>query len=85
MIPKPIITPVSDVDFSCVIGFGFDNRANDYKVLRLVISSVELRIDEHEESLVLYHYDSYHFSFEVWVMKEYGVVESWVKQFSIAE
>jgi hypothetical protein len=34
-------------------------------------------------SLALLCYDEKRFSCSIWVMKEYGVVDSWVKQFTI--
>ncbi|GAV90918.1 F-box domain-containing protein/FBA_1 domain-containing protein [Cephalotus follicularis] len=51
-----------------------------------ILPEDHLIIDKHEESLVVYHYHllTDFFWCDVWVMKEYGIVDSWVKQFNIA-
>ncbi|MCD7455568.1 hypothetical protein HAX54_028689 [Datura stramonium] len=46
---------------------------------------IEMNTAEFGESLAIYHYNSHPWTWtcSIWVMKEYGVVESWNKEFNV--
>ncbi|MCD9559864.1 hypothetical protein HAX54_018190 [Datura stramonium] len=53
---------------------------------RMVIGPpIEINITKFGESLAIYHFNGYPWNrtCSIWVMKEYGVVESWNKEFDV--
>uniref|UniRef100_A0A803LRF6 F-box associated beta-propeller type 1 domain-containing protein n=1 Tax=Chenopodium quinoa TaxID=63459 RepID=A0A803LRF6_CHEQI len=74
-----------------MLGFGYDSKSEDYKILKLSHSddmdwkSVEAKLySRNYNSWKSVQEDEMHFiKIYIWVMKEYGNNESWVRLFSI--
>ncbi|KAK6134423.1 hypothetical protein DH2020_031855 [Rehmannia glutinosa] len=94
ILPKPNPIYNSYGTFAQSLGFGFDPVSSDYKVvfgeMPLPVSLVnndlmrskDLVVYMESLALILWNMNGAEPCFCVWVMKEYGVQESWIKHFS---